>query len=77
MFSTAVRDIQQVFDVWLSTSSQNRASDSTSPTQPMEEKQITMPTDFAEAMVRSCRFIFPILMFAVLTRVNLCCQLSK
>uniref|UniRef100_A0A673J5K9 Zinc finger CCCH domain-containing protein 7B-like n=1 Tax=Sinocyclocheilus rhinocerous TaxID=307959 RepID=A0A673J5K9_9TELE len=47
------RDIQQVFDVWLSTSNQNRASDSTSPSQPMEEKQITMPTDFAEAMLNS------------------------
>ncbi|XP_073692616.1 zinc finger CCCH-type containing 7Ba [Garra rufa] len=49
MKNNGFRDIQQVFDVWLSTSSQDRASDSTSPSQPMEEKQITMPTDFAEA----------------------------
>uniref|UniRef100_A0A672RLI7 Zinc finger CCCH domain-containing protein 7B-like n=1 Tax=Sinocyclocheilus grahami TaxID=75366 RepID=A0A672RLI7_SINGR len=48
MKNNGFRDIQQVFDVWLSTSNQNRASDSTSPSQPMEEKQITMPTDFAE-----------------------------
>uniref|UniRef100_A0A8C1TXB6 Zinc finger CCCH-type containing 7Ba n=1 Tax=Cyprinus carpio TaxID=7962 RepID=A0A8C1TXB6_CYPCA len=53
MKNNGFRDIQQVFDVWLSTSSQNRASDSTSPSQPMEEKQITMPTDFAEAMHNS------------------------
>ncbi|KAK2916965.1 hypothetical protein Q8A67_001339 [Cirrhinus molitorella] len=48
------RDVQQLFDAWLSNSNQNRASDSTSPSQPIEEKQITMPTDFAEATVRSC-----------------------
>lgn len=77
MFSTADRDIQQVFDDWLSTSNQNRASDSTSPSQPMEEKQITMPTDFAEPLVCSCRFIFTILMFAVLTHANQCCPLSQ
>uniref|UniRef100_A0A8C2C1N5 Zinc finger CCCH-type containing 7Ba n=1 Tax=Cyprinus carpio TaxID=7962 RepID=A0A8C2C1N5_CYPCA len=53
MKNNGFRDIQQVFDVWLSTSNQNRASDSTSPSQPMEEKQITMPTDFAEAMHNS------------------------
>ncbi|XP_039543477.1 zinc finger CCCH-type containing 7Ba isoform X2 [Pimephales promelas] len=41
-------DVQQVFDVWLS--NQNRASDCASPPQPIEEKQITMPTDFAELM---------------------------
>ncbi|KTG42806.1 hypothetical protein cypCar_00030289 [Cyprinus carpio] len=49
MKNNGFRDIQQVFDVWLSTSNQNRAFDCTSPSQPMEEKQITMPTDFAEA----------------------------
>uniref|UniRef100_A0A9J8CPG0 Zinc finger CCCH-type containing 7Ba n=1 Tax=Cyprinus carpio carpio TaxID=630221 RepID=A0A9J8CPG0_CYPCA len=55
MKNNGFRDIQQVFDVWLSTSNQNRAFDCTSPSQPMEEKQITMPTDFAEATVRSRR----------------------
>ncbi|RXN11089.1 zinc finger CCCH domain-containing 7B-like protein [Labeo rohita] len=48
MKNNGFRDLQQMYDVWLSTSNQNRASDSTSPSQPMEEKQITMPTDFAE-----------------------------
>ncbi|XP_056608333.1 zinc finger CCCH-type containing 7Ba isoform X1 [Triplophysa dalaica] len=38
------RDIQQVYDYWLSTTNQNRPSQS----QPVEEKQITMPTDLAE-----------------------------
>uniref|UniRef100_A0A673JIH3 Zinc finger CCCH domain-containing protein 7B-like n=1 Tax=Sinocyclocheilus rhinocerous TaxID=307959 RepID=A0A673JIH3_9TELE len=67
MKNNGFRDFQQVFDVWLSTSNQNRAFDCTSPSQPMEEKQITMPTDFAEAMVHSCRFILTVLMFTVLT----------
>ncbi|ROL41298.1 Zinc finger CCCH domain-containing protein 7B [Anabarilius grahami] len=49
MKNNGFTDIQQVFDVWLS--NQNRASDGTSPPQPIEEKQITMPTDFAEPMV--------------------------
>uniref|UniRef100_A0A673JTF7 Zinc finger CCCH domain-containing protein 7B-like n=1 Tax=Sinocyclocheilus rhinocerous TaxID=307959 RepID=A0A673JTF7_9TELE len=53
MKNNGFRDFQQVFDVWLSTSNQNRAFDCTSPSQPMEEKQITMPTDFAEAMLDS------------------------
>lgn len=53
MKNNGYRDIQQVFDDWLSTSNQNRASDSTSPSQPMEEKQITMPTDFAEPLLNS------------------------
>ncbi|XP_067282823.1 zinc finger CCCH-type containing 7Ba [Pseudorasbora parva] len=48
MKNNSFTDIQQVFDVWLS--NQNRASEATSPPQPIEEKQITMPTDFAEPM---------------------------
>lgn len=48
MKNNGFTDIQQVFDVWLS--NQNRASDGTSPPQPTEVKQITMPTDFAEPM---------------------------
>ncbi|XP_051994510.1 zinc finger CCCH-type containing 7Ba isoform X1 [Xyrauchen texanus] len=50
MKDNGFRDIQQVYDVWLSTSNQNRPSDGTSRSPPMEEKQITMPTDFAEPM---------------------------
>ncbi|XP_051988841.1 zinc finger CCCH domain-containing protein 7A-like [Xyrauchen texanus] len=50
MKNNGFRDIQQVYDIWLSTSNQNRQSDGTSLSQPMEEKQITMPTDFAEPM---------------------------
>ncbi|XP_043082426.1 zinc finger CCCH-type containing 7Ba isoform X2 [Puntigrus tetrazona] len=48
MKNNGFKDIQLVFDDWLSTSKQNRASDITSASQPMEKKQITMPTDFAE-----------------------------
>lgn len=47
------KDIQQAYDVWLSTTNQNRSSDGPSLSQPMEEKQITMPTDFAEVMLDS------------------------
>ncbi|XP_051569358.1 zinc finger CCCH domain-containing protein 7B-like isoform X2 [Myxocyprinus asiaticus] len=57
MKNNGFRDIQQVYDVWLTTSNQNRQSDGTSLSQPMEEKQITLPTDFAEPMPDSffCR----------------------
>ncbi|XP_009297350.2 zinc finger CCCH-type containing 7Ba [Danio rerio] len=51
MKNNSLSDVQELFEVWLSTSNQGRASDNTSPPQPIEEKQITMPTDFAESMM--------------------------
>ncbi|XP_053493232.1 zinc finger CCCH-type containing 7Ba isoform X3 [Ictalurus furcatus] len=49
MKNTGLRDLQQVYDVWLTTANQNKRLDGASASQFGEEKQITMPTDFAEA----------------------------
>ncbi|XP_072531265.1 zinc finger CCCH-type containing 7Ba [Salminus brasiliensis] len=51
MKNTGLRDLQQVYDAWLTTDSHNKHSNGTplSP-QSVEEKHITMPTDFAEPM---------------------------
>ncbi|XP_076866310.1 zinc finger CCCH-type containing 7Ba [Brachyhypopomus gauderio] len=49
MKNTGVRDLQQVYDVWMTTNQTKRQASSPLP-QPIEEKQITMPTDFAEPM---------------------------
>lgn len=46
-----VRDLQQVYDTWSSTASRNKRADCTPASQFGEEKQIAMPTDFAEAAV--------------------------
>ncbi|XP_058509362.1 zinc finger CCCH domain-containing protein 7B-like isoform X2 [Solea solea] len=44
-------EIQQVYDMWLTTSTQNRHADEATLTQPIpEEKYIVMPTDYAELM---------------------------
>ena len=49
-----VRDIQQVYEMWLRLTTQKRQSEAalTSPTI-SEEKNIAMPTDYAEPMVGS------------------------
>lgn len=47
-----VRDMQQIYDMWLSLTAQNRQADGAMLTQPApEEKYIVMPTDYAEPMV--------------------------
>uniref|UniRef100_A0A3B1IM54 Zinc finger CCCH-type containing 7Ba n=1 Tax=Astyanax mexicanus TaxID=7994 RepID=A0A3B1IM54_ASTMX len=55
MKNTGLRELQQVYDVWLMTDNQNKRPNDTplSPQSPpaAEEKQICMPTDFAELMV--------------------------
>lgn len=71
---TAVKDIQQVYDDWLSTTNQNRPSDAPSPSQPMEEKQITMPMDYAEVTVRLAVFITVV---CVDTQLNVCVVCSS
>ncbi|XP_017572815.1 zinc finger CCCH-type containing 7Ba isoform X2 [Pygocentrus nattereri] len=48
MKNTGLRDLQHVYDVWLSTANQNKRIEGTPLSQSVEEKQITMPTDFAE-----------------------------
>lgn len=53
----AVRDMQQMYDMWLTLTTQNRQADGTMLTQPIpEEKYIAMPTDYAELMVGSRLF---------------------
>ncbi|XP_062872326.1 zinc finger CCCH-type containing 7Ba [Trichomycterus rosablanca] len=47
MKNTGVRELQQVYDLWLTITNQNKRSDAPT-TSSVEEKQITMPTDFAE-----------------------------
>nr|XP_006636940.2 PREDICTED: zinc finger CCCH domain-containing protein 7B [Lepisosteus oculatus] len=50
MKNNSLRDMQQMYDMWLSLTNQNRRPDGTLITPPPEEKQITMPTDYAEPM---------------------------
>ncbi|TSY41741.1 Hepatic leukemia factor [Bagarius yarrelli] len=49
MKNTGLRDLQQVYDTWLRTANQNKRLDGASTSTYGEEKQITMPTDFADA----------------------------
>ncbi|MGH0179267.1 UNVERIFIED_CONTAM: hypothetical protein FKN15_000612 [Acipenser sinensis] len=48
-----VRDMQQMYELWLRLTTQNRQADGTPLTSGGEEKQIVMPTDYAEDM-QSC-----------------------
>uniref|UniRef100_A0A667X461 Zinc finger CCCH-type containing 7B n=1 Tax=Myripristis murdjan TaxID=586833 RepID=A0A667X461_9TELE len=53
MKNNDLRDMQQIYDMWLSLANQNRQSDGTALTQsnPLaEEKCIVMPTDYADPM---------------------------
>ncbi|KAL4658056.1 zinc finger CCCH domain-containing protein 7B [Arapaima gigas] len=50
MKNNNLRDMQQMYDMWLTLTNQNHRSDGTLVTPPSEEKQIVMPTDFAEPM---------------------------
>ncbi|KAG9338842.1 hypothetical protein JZ751_025281 [Albula glossodonta] len=46
----SVRDMQQMYDMWLALTNQNRRPDGSSLTPPPDEKQIAMPPDYAEPM---------------------------
>ncbi|XP_070296108.1 zinc finger CCCH domain-containing protein 7B [Salvelinus sp. IW2-2015] len=50
MKNNGLKDMQQMYDMWLTMTNQNRSPDDTLITQPVEEKQIVMPTDYAEPM---------------------------
>uniref|UniRef100_A0A674ASM1 Zinc finger CCCH-type containing 7B n=1 Tax=Salmo trutta TaxID=8032 RepID=A0A674ASM1_SALTR len=50
MKNNGLKDMQQMYDMWLTMTNQNRPPDDTLITQPVEEKQIVMPTDYAEPM---------------------------
>jgi len=47
--------MQQMYEMWLSLTNQNRRADGSLVTPPPEEKQIAMPTDYSESMVGGCR----------------------
>uniref|UniRef100_A0AAY4C4D0 C3H1-type domain-containing protein n=1 Tax=Denticeps clupeoides TaxID=299321 RepID=A0AAY4C4D0_9TELE len=51
MKNNSLRDMQQMYDMWLSLTNQNRRSDGTLMTPPPEEKPIAMSTDYAESVV--------------------------
>ncbi|XP_016346447.1 zinc finger CCCH domain-containing protein 7B-like [Sinocyclocheilus anshuiensis] len=51
MKNNSLRDMQQMYEMWLSLTNQNRRADDTLMTPPPEEKQIAMPTDYSESMV--------------------------
>uniref|UniRef100_A0A8C1P2R7 Zinc finger CCCH-type containing 7Bb n=1 Tax=Cyprinus carpio TaxID=7962 RepID=A0A8C1P2R7_CYPCA len=55
MKNNSLRDMQQMYEMWLSLTNQNRRADSNLMTPPPEEKQIAMPTDYSESMVSGCR----------------------
>uniref|UniRef100_A0A3Q1EYM7 Zinc finger CCCH-type containing 7Ba n=1 Tax=Acanthochromis polyacanthus TaxID=80966 RepID=A0A3Q1EYM7_9TELE len=51
MKNNNLRDMQQMYDMWLTLSAQNSQADGAMLTQPIpEEKPIVMPTDYAEPM---------------------------
>ncbi|XP_043110174.1 zinc finger CCCH domain-containing protein 7B [Puntigrus tetrazona] len=51
MKNNSLRDMQQMYEMWLSLTNQNRRADGNLMTPPPEEKQIAMPTDYSESMV--------------------------
>uniref|UniRef100_A0A8C1TXK9 Zinc finger CCCH domain-containing protein 7B-like n=1 Tax=Cyprinus carpio TaxID=7962 RepID=A0A8C1TXK9_CYPCA len=51
MKNNSLRDMQQMYEMWLSLTNQNRRAEDTLMTPPPEEKQIAMPTDYSESMV--------------------------
>ncbi|XP_028843840.1 zinc finger CCCH domain-containing protein 7B isoform X1 [Denticeps clupeoides] len=55
MKNNSLRDMQQMYDMWLSLTNQNRRSDGTLMTPPPEEKPIAMSTDYAESVAGACR----------------------
>ncbi|KAJ8363279.1 hypothetical protein SKAU_G00121100 [Synaphobranchus kaupii] len=50
MKNNSLRDMQQMYDMWLALTNQNRRPDGTLLTPPPEEKPIAMSTDYAEPM---------------------------
>ncbi|XP_012670099.1 zinc finger CCCH domain-containing protein 7B isoform X2 [Clupea harengus] len=50
MKNNSLRDMQQMYEMWLALTKQNRSSDGTLITPPPEEKQITMTTDYGESI---------------------------
>lgn len=49
MFS--VRDMQQMYELWLELTNQNRRTDASAVTPPPEDKQVTLTAEYTESMV--------------------------
>uniref|UniRef100_A0A8C8F6Q4 C3H1-type domain-containing protein n=1 Tax=Oncorhynchus tshawytscha TaxID=74940 RepID=A0A8C8F6Q4_ONCTS len=52
MKDNSLRDMQQMYDMWLTMTNQNRRTDRSLMTPPPEEKQVSMTTDYTESLVR-------------------------
>ncbi|XP_062859211.1 zinc finger CCCH domain-containing protein 7B isoform X2 [Trichomycterus rosablanca] len=50
MKNNSLRDMQQMYDLWLSLTNQTRRTDGTLMTPPSEEKQTAMPADYTESV---------------------------
>ncbi|XP_041943865.1 zinc finger CCCH domain-containing protein 7B-like isoform X2 [Alosa sapidissima] len=50
MKNEGLQDMQQLYDMWLTTSSQSHHPNNTSPHQRTDDKHIAMPTDYADLM---------------------------
>ncbi|XP_021436882.2 zinc finger CCCH domain-containing protein 7B isoform X1 [Oncorhynchus mykiss] len=50
MKDNSLRDMQQMYDMWLTMTNQNRRTDRSLMTPPPEEKQVSMTTDYTESL---------------------------
>lgn len=48
---SSVRDMQQMYELWLELTNQNRRTDSSAVTPPPEDKQVTLTAEYTESMV--------------------------
>ncbi|XP_077358313.1 zinc finger CCCH domain-containing protein 7B [Festucalex cinctus] len=50
MKNNSLRDMQQMYELWLQLTNQSRRTDSTAVTPPPEDKQVTITADYSESM---------------------------
>lgn len=48
---SSVRDMQQMYELWLELTNQNRRTDTLAVTPPPEDKQVTLTAEYTESMV--------------------------
>uniref|UniRef100_H3D5Y1 Zinc finger CCCH-type containing 7B n=1 Tax=Tetraodon nigroviridis TaxID=99883 RepID=H3D5Y1_TETNG len=51
MKNNSLRDMQQMYELWLELTNQNRRSDASAVTPPPEDKQVTLTAEYTESMV--------------------------
>lgn len=62
-FPSAVRDMQQVYDMWLALAAQSKqAEEAPSDHSNFEERCIIMPTDYADQLVSEARRVRHVLL---------------